>query len=174
MNYHTCIKSGTVVGRVYPCTCGRHYRLIRRYPWRKWLVINTEVSAADFGMGVEITNKGETVLFPYPRQKREDNVKRLYQILGVVSKLTYTILIFGIIFWNNILWWPFMLLSAYHVTGTILSLKGAPLSWKLLVDNADKNGTGNIPFFIFFWPWPVAAQCWKWAFGKYPTWTPDI
>lgn len=38
---------------------------------------------------------------------------------------------------------------------------------------ASYSGT-HLWFFIFLWPWAIAAQIVEWITGEYPRWTPPL
>ena len=59
----------------------------------------------------------------------------------------------------------------YLGIGLVTSLKTAPLSWEMLLQG---KGAGNLPIWLFAWPWPYAAQGVKMVTGKYPSWTPNL
>jgi hypothetical protein len=54
----------------------------------------------------------------------------------------------------------------YVVVGTLISMKTAPISWQY--------PPGNLPFWIFLWPVPVAAEAVQRVTGEYPSWTPNL
>ena len=61
-------------------------------------------------------------------------------------------------------------IAVYLLIGLALSLKAAPISWKTIF----QGQPGNVPFWVGLWPWPVAAQAYKYITGEFPDWTPEV
>lgn len=59
----------------------------------------------------------------------------------------------------------------YLAAGALISTKTAPLSWSMALKG---QGVGNLPFWIFAYPIPLAAEAIKQVTGEYPSWTPEL
>lgn len=98
------------------------------------------------------------------RRNRASSMKNLYLwcflffMCAIVASLTYDCFLLA------------FCLFTYLGIGLGFSIQAAPLSWALYLAGHDDGK--NIKFWVYLWPWPLAAQIYKWIAGHYPPWAP--